>query len=77
MARVPDLTRFCAAHELKMITVADLVEYRRRREKLVERVVSVQLPTESGSFQAVAYRELLTEKQHVALVKGDVVGDEM
>ena len=76
MARVPDLTRFCAAHELKMITVADLVEYRRRREKLVERVVSVQLPTESGSFQAVAYRELLTEKQHVALVKGDVVGAE-
>jgi 3,4-dihydroxy 2-butanone 4-phosphate synthase/GTP cyclohydrolase II len=76
MARVPDLTRFCAAHELKMITVADLVEYRRRREKLVERVVSVQLPTESGSFQAVAYRELLTEKQHVAPVKGDVVGAE-
>jgi 3,4-dihydroxy 2-butanone 4-phosphate synthase/GTP cyclohydrolase II len=76
MARVPDLTVFCAAHELKMVTVADLVEYRRRREKLVERVVSVRLPTDAGEFRAIAYRELLTDKQHVALVKGDVDGAE-
>ena len=76
MARVPDLTSFCARHGLKMITVADLIEHRRRREKLVERVVSVRLPTEYGEFQAHAYRELLTGKQHVALVKGDVVGAE-
>jgi 3,4-dihydroxy 2-butanone 4-phosphate synthase/GTP cyclohydrolase II len=55
-----------------MVTVADLIEYRRRIEKLVERVVSVRLPTEYGEFQAVAYRELLTNKQHLALVKGDV-----
>jgi 3,4-dihydroxy 2-butanone 4-phosphate synthase/GTP cyclohydrolase II len=72
MARVPDLTAFCERHGLKMITVADLIEYRRRTEKLVERAVSVRLPTEFGVFQAVAYRELLTDKQHVALVKGDV-----
>jgi 3,4-dihydroxy 2-butanone 4-phosphate synthase/GTP cyclohydrolase II len=72
MARVADLVEYCARHDIKMITVADLIEYRRRTEKLVERVVSVRLPTEFGEFQAVAYRELLTEKQHLALVKGDV-----
>ena len=59
-----------------MITVADLIEYRRRHEQLVERVVSVRMPTEHGEFQAFAYRELLTGKQHVALVKGDVEGAE-
>ena len=76
MARVPDLTSFCTQHGLKMVTVADLIEYRRRREKLVERVVSVRLPTEHGEFQAHAYRETLTGKQHVALVKGEVEGVE-
>ena len=74
MARVSDLTGFCERHGLKMVTVADLIEYRRRIEKLVERVVSVRLPTEHGEFQAIAYRELLTGKQHLALVKGDVAG---
>jgi 3,4-dihydroxy 2-butanone 4-phosphate synthase/GTP cyclohydrolase II len=74
MARVPDLVEFCERHRLKLVTVADLIEYRRRTEKLVERVVSVRLPTDHGDFQAVAYRETLTGKQHVALVKGDVEG---
>ena len=59
-----------------MITVADLVEYRRRHEKLVERGASVRLPTEYGEFTAVAFREKLTGKTHVALVKGDVDGAE-
>ena len=76
MARVPDLVEYCEHHDLKMVTVADLIEYRRRIEKLVERVVSVRLPTEYGEFRAVAYRELLTNKQHLALVKGDVEGVE-
>jgi 3,4-dihydroxy 2-butanone 4-phosphate synthase / GTP cyclohydrolase II len=76
MARVPDLVTFCERHEIRMVTVADLIEYRRRREKLVERAVSVRLPTEFGEFQAVAYRELLTDKQHVALLKGEVAGEE-
>ena len=76
MARVPDLVEFCERHGLKLVTVADLIEYRRRTEKLVERVVSVRLPTDYGDFQAVAYRETLTGKQHVALVKGDVDGAE-
>ena len=76
MARVADLVGYCERHGLKMITVADLVEYRRRNEKLVERVVSVRLPTDYGEFTAVAFRELLTGKQHLALVKGDVAGTE-
>jgi len=74
MARVPDLIGYCERHGLKMVTVADLIEYRRRHERLVERVVAVTLPTGYGEFRAVAYRELLTDKQHIALVKGDVAG---
>jgi 3,4-dihydroxy 2-butanone 4-phosphate synthase / GTP cyclohydrolase II len=76
MARVPDLIPYCEQHGLKMVTVAELIEYRRRTEKLVERVVSVQLPTDHGDFRAVAYREPLTGKNHVALVKGEVDGAE-
>ena len=76
MARVDDLVPYCERHGLKMITVADLVEYRRRHEKLVERGAAVRLPTEFGEFQAVAFREKLTGKTHVALVKGDVDGAE-
>jgi 3,4-dihydroxy 2-butanone 4-phosphate synthase / GTP cyclohydrolase II len=76
MARVPDLTEFCARHDIRMITVADLIEYRRRTEKLVERTVSVRLPTVYGEFAALAFREKLTGKHHVALVKGDVDGAE-
>jgi 3,4-dihydroxy 2-butanone 4-phosphate synthase/GTP cyclohydrolase II len=74
MARVPDLVPYCAQHDLKLITVADLIEYRRRTEKLVERASSVRLPTEYGAFTAVAFREKLTGRHHVALVKGDVEG---
>jgi 3,4-dihydroxy 2-butanone 4-phosphate synthase/GTP cyclohydrolase II len=76
MARVPDLVDYCAAHGLKMVTVADLIAYRRRHEKLVERITSVRLPTAHGEFHAHAYRETLTGKHHVALVKGDVAGEE-
>jgi 3,4-dihydroxy 2-butanone 4-phosphate synthase/GTP cyclohydrolase II len=76
MARVPDLIPYCERHGLKMITVADLVEYRRRHEKLVERGAAVRLPTEFGEFTAVAFREKLTGKTHVALVKGDIEGAE-
>jgi 3,4-dihydroxy 2-butanone 4-phosphate synthase/GTP cyclohydrolase II len=76
MARVPDLIRYCEKHELKLITVADLIEYRRRTEKLVERTTSVRLPTAYGEFTAVAFRELLTGKHHIALVKGNVTGGE-
>jgi 3,4-dihydroxy 2-butanone 4-phosphate synthase/GTP cyclohydrolase II len=76
MARVPDLIEYCARHELKMITVESLIEYRRRTEKLVERLTSVRLPTAYGDFNAIAFREKLTGKHHVALVKGEVEGEE-
>jgi len=74
MARVPDLVEFCEQHEIKLITVADLIEYRRRTEKLVERTTSVHLPTAYGEFQAIAFREKLTGKHHIALVRGEVDG---
>jgi len=72
MARVPDLVPYCQRHGLKMITVADLIEYRRRTEKLVERTTSVRLPTSYGEFTAVAFRERLSGKHHLALVRGEV-----
>ena len=76
MARVPDLIPYCQEHGLKMVTVADLISYRRQTERLVERVVSTKLPTAFGEFTAVGYRALLDEKHHVAMVKGDVSGKE-
>jgi 3,4-dihydroxy 2-butanone 4-phosphate synthase/GTP cyclohydrolase II len=76
MARVPDLIPYCERHGLKLVTVADLIEYRRRHEKLVERMTSVRLPTAYGDFTAVAFREHLTGKHHLALVKGTVDGEE-
>src|SRR5689334_20052698 len=74
MARVPDLVGYCARHSLKMITVADLIAYRRLHDKLVERVVSTSLPTGFGDFTVVGYRSLVDDKHHVAMVKGEVDG---
>jgi 3,4-dihydroxy 2-butanone 4-phosphate synthase / GTP cyclohydrolase II len=74
MARVPDLIPYCERHGIKLITVADLIEYRRRNEKLVERTTSVRLPTAYGEFTALAFRERLSGKHHLALVNGDVEG---
>jgi 3,4-dihydroxy 2-butanone 4-phosphate synthase / GTP cyclohydrolase II len=76
MARVPDLIPYCAKHGLKMVTVADLIAYRRKTEKLVERVVATALPTAFGDFTAVGYRSLVDDKHHVAMVKGEVDGVE-
>src|SRR5437764_9188541 len=76
MARVRDLVPYCERHGLKMITVADLVEYRRRREKLVERGASTRLPTLYGEFTAIAFREKLSGKLHLALVAGEIDGAE-
>ena len=74
MARVPDLERYCAQHDLKMITVSDLIAYRRRHDKLVERVVETRLPTAFGEFNVVGFRTMVDDKHHVAMVKGDVDG---
>ena len=76
MARVPDLAPYCERHALKMITVADLIAYRRRTEKLIERIVATRLPTAYGEFTAVGYRSLVDGKHHVAMVKGEVAGAE-
>jgi len=76
MARIPDLIPYCERHGLKMVTVADLIAYRRRTERLVERVVSTRLPTAFGEFTAVGYRSMVDEKHHVAMVKGEVAGAE-
>ncbi|MGH2843240.1 MAG: bifunctional 3,4-dihydroxy-2-butanone-4-phosphate synthase/GTP cyclohydrolase II [Solirubrobacteraceae bacterium] len=76
MARAEDLEAYCWKHGLKMITIADLIAYRRRTEKLVERVVATGLPTVFGEFTAIGYRAVLDGKHHVALVKGEVDGHE-
>jgi 3,4-dihydroxy 2-butanone 4-phosphate synthase/GTP cyclohydrolase II len=74
MARVSDLGPYCERHGLKMVTVAELVAYRRQHDKLIERVVSTGLPTAFGDFVAIGYRSLVDNKHHVALVKGEVAG---
>jgi 3,4-dihydroxy 2-butanone 4-phosphate synthase / GTP cyclohydrolase II len=74
MARVGDLEAYCHKHRLRMITIADLIAYRRRNDKLVERVVQTALPTGFGVFDVVGYRSLVDDKHHVALVKGEVSG---
>ena len=76
MARADDLAVYCHKHGLKMVTIADLIAYRRRHDKLVERVVATALPTAFGEFRAIGYRSLVDDKHHVALVKGDVEGKE-
>ena len=74
MARVDDLKEYCERHQLKMLTIADLIAYRRKNDQLVERVVSTTMPTAFGDFMVVGYRSLVDDKHHVALVKGEVSG---
>jgi 3,4-dihydroxy 2-butanone 4-phosphate synthase/GTP cyclohydrolase II len=72
MARLPDLLKFARKHRLKICTIADLIEFRRTREKLVERVEMVKLPTEYGDFNLYLYQSKLDHQHHIALVCGDV-----
>jgi len=72
MARVPELKEYVKKHNLKLITIADLINYRRRHEKLVEKVSEVTLPTRHGTFNAVGYRDKITGEEHIALVMGDI-----
>jgi 3,4-dihydroxy 2-butanone 4-phosphate synthase / GTP cyclohydrolase II len=76
MARRPQLEAFAAEHGLKMITVADLIRYRRRTERLVERTSEVRLPTREGEFIAYGYTSVIDHATHVALVKGEVTDQE-
>jgi 3,4-dihydroxy 2-butanone 4-phosphate synthase/GTP cyclohydrolase II len=72
MARVPELTKFARRHKLLMITVADLIQYRLRTERLVFRVASAALPSEHGDFRVHAYESAIDKETHVALVKGEI-----
>lgn len=74
MARLPELRRFARKHRLKIGTIEDLIEYRRTREKLVERVETIKMPTEHGEFDLHLYRSQTDGQHHVALVRGPVSG---
>jgi len=72
MARLPDLLQFKKKHKLKLCTILDLIEYRRRGEKLIELEQRVKLPTDYGTFDLLLYRATMNQEHHLALVKGDV-----
>jgi 3,4-dihydroxy 2-butanone 4-phosphate synthase/GTP cyclohydrolase II len=76
MARLPELVAFAERHDLPIITIAELIRYRRRTEQLVRKMAVAQLPTDEGGFRAVVYESVLDGEQHLALVLGDVDGKE-
>ncbi len=76
MARLPELERLAARHNLPLISIADLIRFRRQREKLVKRVADARMPTEWGDFTCYVYESLLDGEQHVAMVKGAVQGED-
>jgi len=76
MARMPNLRDFIAKHDLALVTVAELIRYRMRTERLVRRIAAPTLPTRFGQFRAVAYRSDVTHEEHVALVKGELREDD-
>ena len=75
MARVPELKEYVKKHNLKLITIADLINYRRRHEKLVDKISEVNLPTKYGVFKAVGYKDKITNEEHIALVMGEIDND--
>jgi 3,4-dihydroxy 2-butanone 4-phosphate synthase/GTP cyclohydrolase II len=72
MSRLPDLTRFARTHGLKLISIADLIEYRRQQEILVTKVAEANIPTRHGEFRSIAYESIVDGRTHVALVTGDI-----
>jgi 3,4-dihydroxy 2-butanone 4-phosphate synthase / GTP cyclohydrolase II len=76
MARVPELRKIADEHDLKMITIKDLIQYRHRKDKLVKQEVEIKLPTVFGDFRAIGYTDVLEGKESVALVKGKIREDE-
>jgi 3,4-dihydroxy 2-butanone 4-phosphate synthase/GTP cyclohydrolase II len=76
MARLPQLQAFAAEHDLQLITIADLIRYRRHLEKLVRRVSEARIPTKYGDFTAYVFESLLDGVEHIAFVRGDVAGQE-
>ena len=76
MARVPELKDYVIKHNLKLVTIADLIDYRRRHEKLVERLSEVKLPTKYGIFKAIGFRDKISGEEHIALVMGNINNEE-
>ena len=76
MARLPELERLAGEHGLPLISIADLIRFRRQREKLVKRVADARMPTEWGEFTCYVYESLLDGEQHVAMVRGAVQGED-
>ncbi|MCK4662650.1 MAG: bifunctional 3,4-dihydroxy-2-butanone-4-phosphate synthase/GTP cyclohydrolase II [Bacteroidales bacterium] len=76
MARVPELINYVKKHGLKLITIADLIEYRRKHEILIERISEVKMPTKFGEFTAYSYINKINNEHHLALVMGDVTSNE-
>jgi 3,4-dihydroxy 2-butanone 4-phosphate synthase/GTP cyclohydrolase II len=76
MARLPELQRFAKEHDLVLVSIADLVRYRRRREKLVRRVSEARIPTVHGDFTAHVFESLLDGTEHIAFVRGEVAGEQ-
>ncbi|MDQ0299514.1 3,4-dihydroxy 2-butanone 4-phosphate synthase/GTP cyclohydrolase II [Salibacterium salarium] len=76
MARVPDLREIADTHELKMITIKDLIQYRHKKDKLVKKEAEINLPTDFGDFRAVGYTSVVDDKESIALIKGQLVPDE-
>ena len=76
MARLPQLQEFSATHHIKVVSVADIIAYRREHEKLIERVAEARVPTRHGEFTAVSYRSIVDKDEHVALVKGTITPNE-
>ncbi|HBU85796.1 bifunctional 3,4-dihydroxy-2-butanone-4-phosphate synthase/GTP cyclohydrolase II [Paenibacillus sp. UMB7766-LJ446] len=74
MARLPDLQEIARKHDLKLISIQDMIRYRNEKEQLVQREVAVRMPTDFGEFQAVAYTNAVDNKEHIALVKGEIDG---
>jgi 3,4-dihydroxy 2-butanone 4-phosphate synthase/GTP cyclohydrolase II len=76
MARRPELERFAEEHGLLMVTIADLIRYRRQTERLVDRLADAVIPTDWGDFTCIAYRSEIDSETHLALVKGEPAGQE-
>ena len=74
MSRVPQLIDFCREHNLKMLTVADLIRYRMQHERYVRRVAEATLPTRFGEFRMIAYASEVDQDQHIALIRGNLEG---
>ncbi len=76
MARMDSLEKFSERHDVKIVTVADIITYRREHEKLIERAGEARVPTEYGDFTAISYRSMVDPNEHIAMVKGDIQPDE-